>query len=253
MKNIPNIFTLLNLCMGSIAIVLILQNNESIINIQGYEWKIYFPESISWASAFLLLAAIIDFLDGFVARLFKATSEMGKQLDSLADVVSFGVAPGLILYQLLRVSMAAEPMGLETSSIWLLPAMFFPMAAAWRLARFNLDTIHKNHFEGVPTPAAGLLIASLPLLMLYNPYNVQLILTNKWALYFICIIMPWLMVSKLPLMNLKFKQFSFSDNKPRYLLIFISIILILFLGWLSVIGIFITYILLSLVFKNQLT
>jgi len=253
MKNIPNIFTLLNLCMGFIAIVLILQTNESIINMQGGEWKIYFPESIAWASAFLLLAAVVDFLDGFVARLFKATSEMGKQLDSLADVVSFGVAPGLILYQLLRISMAAEPMGLETSSSWLLPAMFFPMAAAWRLARFNLDTTHKNHFEGVPTPAAGLLIASLPLLMLYNPYNIQLILTNKWTLYFICIIMPWLMVSKLPLMNLKFKQFSFKENKPRYLLLIISAVLIIFLGWLSVIGIFITYILLSLVFKNQLT
>jgi len=253
MKNIPNIFTLLNLCMGFIAIVLILQTNESIINMQGGEWKIYFPESIAWASAFLLLAAVVDFLDGFVARLFKATSEMGKQLDSLADVVSFGVAPGLILYQLLRISMAAEPMGLETSSSWLLPAMFFPMAAAWRLARFNLDTTHKNHFEGVPTPAAGLLIASLPLLMLYNPYNIQLILTNKWTLYFICIIIPWLMVSKLPLMNLKFKQFSFKENKPRYLLLIISAVLIIFLGWLSVIGIFITYILLSLVFKNQLT
>jgi len=229
MKNIPNIFTLLNLCMGFIAIVLILQTNESIINMQGGEWKIYFPESIAWASTFLLLAAVVDFLDGFVARLFKATSEMGKQLDSLADVVSFGVAPGLILYQLLRISMAAEPMGLETSSSWLLPAMFFPMAAAWRLARFNLDTTHKNHFEGVPTPAAGLLIASFPLLMLYNPYNIQLILTNKWTLYFICIIMPWLMVSKLPLMNLKFKQFSFKENKPRYLLLIISAVLIIFL------------------------
>jgi len=239
--------------MGFIAIVLILQTNESIINMQGGEWKIYFPESIAWASAFLLLAAVVDFLDGFVARLFKATSEMGKQLDSLADVVSFGVAPGLILYQLLRISMAAEPMGLETSSSWLLPAMFFPMAAAWRLARFNLDTTNKNYFEGVPTPAAGLLIASLPLLMLYNPYNIQLILTNKWTLYFFCIIMPWLMVSKLPLMNLKFKQFSFKENKPRYLLLIISAVLIIFLGWLSVIGIFITYILLSLVFKNQLT
>jgi CDP-diacylglycerol--serine O-phosphatidyltransferase len=253
MKNIPNIFTLLNLCMGCIAIILILQTNESIISLQGNEWKIYFPESISWAAAFLLLAAIIDFLDGFVARLFKATSEMGKQLDSLADVVSFGVAPGLILYQLLRISLAAEPMGLETSSIWLIPAMLFPMAAAWRLARFNLDTTHKDHFEGVPTPAAGLLVASFPLLMLYNPYNIQLILTNKWVLYFICLIVPWLMVSKLPLMNLKFKEFSFKGNKLRYLILLISILLIVFLGWLSVIGIFITYILLSLVFKNQLT
>ena len=253
MKNIPNIFTLLNLCMGCIAIVLILQTNESIINLQGNEWKIYFPESIAWASAFILLAAIVDFFDGFVARLFKSTSEMGKQLDSLADQVSFGVAPGLILFQMIRISLASEPAGLEASVLWFLPSFFIPMAAAWRLARFNLDTTHKQHFEGVPTPAAGLLIASFPLLMHYNPYNIQLMLTNKWVLYFICLAIPWLMVSKLPLMNLKFKQLSFRENKARYVLILISILLIPFLGWLSVIGIFITYILLSLAFKNQLT
>lgn len=239
--------------MGCIAIVLILQTNESIVSIQGNEMKIYFPERIAWASAFLLLAAVIDFFDGFVARLFKATSEMGKQLDSLADVVSFGVAPGLILYQFIRITLAAEPDGLETSSIWLLPAMFFPMAAAWRLARFNLDETHKNYFEGVPTPAAGLLVASLPLLMLYNPYNVQLLLTNKWVLYIICILIPSLMVSEIPLMNMKFKNFSFKENKARYIMIISSVLMTIFLGWLAAIGIFITYILLSLAFKNQLT
>ncbi|MFM1969407.1 MAG: hypothetical protein RL152_784, partial [Bacteroidota bacterium] len=88
--------------MGTIAIVLILQTGETILNQQGLEWKIYLPEKIWWASICLLIAAIIDFLDGFVARLMHARSEMGKQLDSLSDVVSFGVAPGLILYQMLR-------------------------------------------------------------------------------------------------------------------------------------------------------
>jgi CDP-diacylglycerol--serine O-phosphatidyltransferase len=239
--------------MGCIAIVLILQTGESIVNIQGGEWKIYLPEKIWWASVFIGLAAVIDFLDGFVARLFKASSEMGKQLDSLADVVSFGVAPGMILFQLLRISFAAEPSGLETSVIWLLPAMLFPMAAAWRLARFNLDTTHKNHFEGVPTPAAGLLIASFPLLLLYNPFNSQEILTNKWVLYAICILVPWLMISTLPLLNLKFKNFSFKENKARFILMGLSLIFIFTLGWLSVPAIFITYILVSLLFKNQLT
>ena len=108
MKQIPNIFTLLNLVAGFIAIILTLQTGETILNLQGGEWKIYLPEKIWWASIFLGLAAVIDFLDGFVARLFKATSEMGKQLDSLADVVSFGVAPGLILFQLLRISFAQQ-------------------------------------------------------------------------------------------------------------------------------------------------
>lgn len=253
MKQLPNLFTLLNLCMGCIAIILILQTGESIVNIQGGEWKIYLPEKIWWASVFIGLAAVIDFLDGFVARLFKASSEMGKQLDSLADVVSFGVAPGMILFQLLRISFAAEPSGLETPALWLLPALLFPMAAAWRLARFNIDMTHKNNFEGLPTPVAGLFIASFPLLLLYNPFNLQAILTNKWVLYTICILLPWLMISTIPLLNMKFKNFSFKENKARFMLMGLSLVFIFTLGWLSVPAVFITYILVSLLFKNKLT
>lgn len=251
MKQIPNLFTLLNLCLGVVAIISILQTGESMANLQGNEWQISLPENISWAAVFLGLAAVVDFLDGFVARLFKATSEMGKQLDSLADVVSFGVAPGLILYQLLRISWAAEPSGLETPVLALIPAIFFPMAAAWRLARFNLDTRSLEHFEGMPTPAAGLFIASLPVLMLYNPFNIQLMLTNKWVLYTICILVPWLMISTLPLLNLKFKHLGFADNKARYILLALSLLFIVFLGWLSVPAIFISYILVSLLLKNK--
>ena len=253
MKQIPNLFTLLNLCMGCIAIVLILQTGETILNQQGLEWKIYLPEKIWWASLCIFIAAVIDFLDGFVARLLKSTSEMGKQLDSLSDVVSFGVAPGLILFQLLRISFAAEPDGLDTPMYWMLPALLLPMAAAWRLARFNLDTIDRGHFVGLPVPAAGLLIAVLPLLMLYNPFDVQVVIINKWFLYTLIGAISWLMVSELPLLNLKFKTYSFADNKARYILLLLSIPFILILGWLSVPAIFITYILVSLLFKNQLT
>ena len=253
MKQIPNLFTLLNLCMGCIAIVLILQTGETILNQQGLEWKIYLPEKIWWASLCIFIAAVIDFLDGFVARLLKSSSEMGKQLDSLSDVVSFGVAPGLILFQLLRISFAAEPDGLDTPMYWMLPALLLPMAAAWRLARFNLDTIDRGHFVGLPVPAAGLLIAVLPLLMLYNPFDVQAVIINKWFLYTLIGAISWLMVSEIPLLNLKFKNYSFADNKARYILLLLSIPFILILGWLSVAAIFITYILVSLLFKNQLT
>ncbi len=253
MKQIPNLFTLLNLCMGCIAIVLILQTGETILNQQGLEWKIYLPEKIWWASLCIFIAAVIDFLDGFVARLLKSSSEMGKQLDSLSDVVSFGVAPGLILFQLLRISFAAEPDGLDTPMYWMLPALLLPMAAAWRLARFNLDTIDRGHFVGLPVPAAGLLIAVLPLLMLYNPFDVQVVIINKWFLYTLIGAISWLMVSEIPLLNLKFKTYSFADNKARYILLLLSIPFILILGWLSVAAIFITYILVSLLFKNQLT
>jgi CDP-diacylglycerol--serine O-phosphatidyltransferase len=177
---------------------------------------------------------------------------MGKQLDSLADVVSFGVAPGLILFQLLRISFAQQPDGLETPVYWLMPCILFPMAAAWRLARFNLDTTQRNHFEGLPTPAAGLLVASFPLLLLYNPLGIQTVLLNQWVLYTICLVLPWLMVSKIALLNLKFKSFSFADNKPRYILLGVSVICMATLGWLSIPAIFISYILVSLLFKNQI-
>src|SRR5205085_10548499 len=109
--------------------------------------------------------AAVDFFDGFIARLFKSSSEMGKQLDSLADLVSFGVAPGLILYQLLRISYAQQENGLEVSIVWLLPAFLIPCAAAWRLAKFNLDSEQQNSFKGVPAPAVGLLVASFPLII----------------------------------------------------------------------------------------
>lgn len=251
MKQIPNLFTLMNLCMGCIAVVLILQPGEMIIQTQGMEWKAMMPEKIWWAAVFIGIAGVIDFLDGFVARLFKATSEMGKQLDSLADVVSFGVAPGLILYQLLRIGFAGAAGGLETPLLWVLPAMLFPMAAAWRLARFNLDTTDREGFQGLPAPAAGLLVASFPLLLLFNPFGVEQLLLNTWILYAVCLAVPYLMVSTWPLLNLKFKTYGFAENKSRYILLILSLLLILFLGWLSIPAIFIAYILVSLLFKNQ--
>ncbi|MBC7866032.1 MAG: CDP-alcohol phosphatidyltransferase family protein, partial [Gloeobacteraceae cyanobacterium ES-bin-316] len=164
MKQIPNIFTLLNLVFGCLAIVAILQNGISIqYNAEGSQY-IDIPEKIWMASLFIAIAAVIDFLDGFVARLFNASSEMGKQLDSLADVVSFGVAPSLIMYQFLRMSYAREENGIEASILLLVPAFLIAVAAAYRLARFNLDTTQSDGFKGVPVPAVGLLIASLPLI-----------------------------------------------------------------------------------------
>src|SRR3954467_7456397 len=116
MKQIPNIFTLLNLVFGCIAIVMILQTGESIVLLDnGGATELNLPEKVWAGSLFIFGAAIIDFLDGFLARALKASSEMGKQLDSLSDVVSFGVAPGMILYQLLRLSYAGEPNGLDVT------------------------------------------------------------------------------------------------------------------------------------------
>src|SRR3954462_667167 len=134
MKQIPNLFTLLNLIFGCIAIVCILQTGETIVQLDNYgATQVFLPERIWWGSLFIFFAAIIDFLDGFLARMLKASSEMGKQLDSLSDVVSFGVAPGMILYQLLRFGYAQNENGLDISLWALLPAFIFSGAAAWRL------------------------------------------------------------------------------------------------------------------------
>jgi CDP-diacylglycerol--serine O-phosphatidyltransferase len=251
MKQIPNLFTLLNLFFGCMAIVFILQTGETLLNYNGQEWKVYLPEKIWWGAACIGVAALVDFLDGFVARLFGASSEMGKQLDSLADVVSFGVAPGMILYQLLRISYAYEPNGIEIPMGYLLPAFVLPMAAAWRLARFNLDPGQTYGFKGMPTPAVGLLVASLPLMLLYNDFNVQSLLLNKWLIYALIALLSWLMVSNLPLLSLKFSNYSFKDNLPKWLLAILALICGLLLKWLAVPVVFLAYIILSLAFKNK--
>lgn len=251
-RHIPNLFTLLNLIFGCLAIVDTLQNGIVIqYNTDGTQ-LIGIPEKIWMASLFIGLAALVDFLDGFVARLFNASSAMGKQLDSLADVVSFGVAPAMILYQFLRMSIAQEEDGLNASIIWLLPAFILAAAGAWRLAKFNLDNSQSYGFKGVPIPAVGLMVASLPLIYWNN--NSQLIvdiLFNKWLLYGLIILLSWLMVSNLPMMALKFKDFTVKNNLPKFILLAVAIIAALFLQWLAVPLVFIIYIILSLLFKQK--
>ncbi len=250
---IPNLFTLLNLVFGCIAIVFILQQGVSILTTTEGDPLVYMPEQIWMGSLFIGLAGLVDFLDGFVARLFKASSEMGKQLDSLADVVSFGVAPGMILYQFLRLSYSQGVNGLDTPMIWLVPAFLLPVAAAWRLAKFNLDPTQSHNFRGVPTPAVGLMVASLPLIYWnVNQEWVRDIFLNKWFLFAFIIIASGLMVSNIPILGLKFKDFSVRNNLPKYLLLGIAIIAILLLKWLAVPVIFIAYVLVSLAFKNKI-
>ncbi len=254
MKQIPNIFTLLNLICGCIAITFILQNGITIqLDANGGQF-VDVSEKMWMASLFIGIAAVVDFLDGFVARLFNASSEMGKQLDSLADVVSFGVAPSMIMYQFLRISYASGENGVNTS-IWLLfPAFIIAAAGAYRLARFNLDTTQSFGFKGVPIPAAGLLIASLPLIYWNTESRFLLdLILNKWFLYLLILIVSGLMVSKLPLMALKFKNTSINDNLPKYILVGFAIVAAIFLKWLAVPVVFIGYIILSLAFKNKTT
>lgn len=254
MKHLPNLFTLLNLFFGCIAIVFALQT-ENILIYTNDEFTSSFnvPEKLALAALFIYLAAVVDFLDGFVARVFNASSEMGKQLDSLADVVSFGTAPGIILYQLLRMSSIREENGIDISIAWLLPAFIVTVAAAYRLAKFNLDNSQSLGFKGVPTPAVGLMIASFPLILHYGGglININEWLVNKWVLYSLIIILSWLMVSNLPMIALKFKDFSVKSNLPKIVLVLIGIVASVFLNWLAVPVIFIAYIIISLSTQQQ--
>jgi len=251
-KQIPNLFTLLNLFFGCLAIVATLQNGIVIQYGADGSQLVDIPEKVVMASVFIGLAAVIDFLDGFVARLMKAASPMGKQLDSLADVVSFGVAPAMILYQFLRLSLAREEDGLNTSIIWLLPAFIFACAAAWRLARFNLDGSQSYSFKGMPVPAVGIFVAALPVIYwnVDQKWIVSLLL-NQWFLYGVILGLSALMVSSLPLMALKFRDYSIKNNLPKYLLLVLSVLAVVLLKWLAPPLIIVLYVLLSLLFKTK--
>ncbi len=263
MKQIPNIITLLNLFFGCIAIVYILQpglvplyNSNDLVLVPdvtqlGTQY-VSIPEQMFMASLFIGLAAVVDFFDGFVARWMKATSAIGVQLDSLADVVSFGVAPSLIIYQFLRLSFAQQDNGLAVNIIFLLPAFFIACAGAYRLARFNIDATQTTYFKGLPIPANGLLVASFPLIYWTNIYpDITRMLINPWFWYAIIIILSYLMISKIPMLALKFSGVSFKSLLPLVIVLIIAIICPLFFNKWVGIGICLVLPILTLLSNNQ--
>lgn len=251
MKQIPNLFTLLNLLAGCMAIVCIMQAGVTISVDANGENLVVIPEKIWLASVFIGAAALVDFLDGFVARMLDVPSELGKQLDSLADTVSFGVAPGLIAYQFLRLCYAQQPDGLDISTAWLLPAFILPCAGAYRLARFNIDTSQSNGFKGVPIPAVGILFASFPLIYWYSGTDILInALLNKWFWYGAVLLCSYLMVSRLPMLALKFSGITTKKLVPFLILALVALASGLSFGWLAVPIAFIAYVILSLAFKQ---
>ncbi|HTJ13556.1 MAG TPA: CDP-alcohol phosphatidyltransferase family protein [Dinghuibacter sp.] len=248
MKQIPNIVTLLNLAFGCVAIVCILQPGENIAVLDTDSFlHITLPERIVWGSVFIGCAALVDFLDGFVARLLRVDSPMGKQLDSLADVVSFGVAPGAILYQLLRMSYLREASAFDTSLWAFAPILLFPCAAAYRLGKFNVDARQTYGFLGVPTPPAALLVAALPLIQHFDQFGLAPIVVNKWVLYALTLILSGLMISDIPMLSLKFRTLAFKDNWTKWLLAALAVLAAIFIQWVAVPVVFAVYVILSLV------
>ena len=208
-KHIPNIITLLNLFSGTIAITMAFQEN--------------FRAVVIWVS----IAALLDFLDGFAARILKSYSDIGKQLDSLADVVSFGVAPAAALFILLREFTLQheliEPIQIYTPYL----AFLIPVFAAYRLAKFNIDHRQTESFLGLPTPANGLFWISYC-------YGIQTLAGNNEYLFYITIvlifIMSLLMISEIPMFSLKIKKTGIKNNISQLILFLIAITLIVILG-----------------------
>lgn len=252
MKQIPNLFTLLNLICGCIAIILILQPGENIAMLQEGNFILSLPEKITYASFFIFAAGIIDFLDGFVARLMKASSEMGKQLDSLSDAVTFGVAPSMIMYQLLRMSYLKEASAFDTFIFYLLPALLIACCAVWRLAKFNIDARQSTTFFGVPTPITAFVVASLPLIVWFNQWNLADLIVNKWVLYGTTLVLSVMMVADVPIMSLKFKDYSFKNNQPKLILVMAAVVLAIIFQWAAIPLIYLLYVVLSLLLRKKI-
>ena len=232
-KNIPNVFTLCNLLCGCIAIVFAFEGN------------------LVWSACLVGVSCVFDFLDGMVARLLKAYSELGKQLDSLADMVSFGVLPGVIVFKLINHSMVTCGADIFVAA----PVSFFgflvTIFSAIRLAKFNIDTRQTDSFIGVPTPANTILIASLPLIHQFNSSYDSLIL-NQCFLIGLTLVMSFLLVAPLPLFALKFKNFSWRDNKVRFIFLTLSLLMLIVFQFVGIPLIIILYIVLSVI-NNILT
>ena len=237
-QNIPNFITLLNLFSGCIAVVFAVMNQ------------------LEFAAVFMFLGILFDFLDGFAARILKVSSELGVQLDSLADMVTSGVVPGIVMFQLLNMAQKGgwnlDVFGMH-SEVGILPLFGFliTLASAYRLANFNLDENQVSSFRGLPTPANALLVVSLPLILLnQNNEIVNGLILNQWFLISFTILSVFLLNSKIELFALKFKGTDFKENGIKYLFLIGSLVLLLTLKFLAIPAIITLYILTSLLTKK---
>ncbi len=225
MKHLPNAMTCCHLLCGCVGIVRV------------------FEHDLSAAAYLIFLAALLDFGDGFVARLLNAQSAIGKELDSLADMVTFGVLPACMLFDLLESNeFGPYPMAFLSFSI----AVF----SALRLAKFNTDPRQTDSFIGLPTPANALVVASFPLMLAFQPQYAGLI-RNPYSLYGYIALMSFLLVAEIPLFALKFKTFGWRENRVKFVFLGLSALLLLFLQFAAVPIVVGLYVLLSLA-TNQM-
>ncbi len=234
MKNqLPNFITLCNLFCGTVAII---------FTVRGM---------LDCAALFVAIGIFFDFFDGFFARLLHVKSEMGLQLDSLADMVTSGVVPGIAMFQLLSSSTYV----LETKGTFsmLLPYMglFISLGSAYRLANFNIDTRQSTGFIGLPTPANTMFILSLPLILQYQSTEIVVFfLRNTWMLLGITLLSTYMLNANISLFALKFKDYSLKNNIVKYVFLAVCLLLLLVLKVIAIPFIILLYIFLSLITKQ---
>lgn len=227
-KHIPNFITCLNLFSGCIALTYAICGQ------------------LQTAAYFILLAAAFDFMDGLFARMLNSYSELGKQLDSLADMVSFGLMPGVFVYHMLLTSLEAHGLPIELAYIGFVITIF----SALRLAKFNIDTRQTENFIGLATPANTLFFISLAFLT-EEDTEALMFLTHPLIMIFLTLGFSYLLVSEISLFSLKFKSLSWQQNNFKYILLLSSLILIILFKFAAVPMIMVLYILLSIIFKQK--
>ena len=231
LKQLPNLMTCGNLLCGCLAIVNI------------------FHGRMDHVAVLVALAVLLDFADGYTARLVNNQSEFGKQLDSLADIVTFGVVPGMAMFDLMLKSQFLEFYdNLLLYKIIKYYMFIITVFSALRLAKFNIDKRQSSHFIGLPTPANTLWILSLAMIVHFNEFGLQRFLLNPWMLTGIASLSAWLLVAEIPLISLKFKNLNWNDNKAQFLLLLISVVLIPVLKFAAVPVIILFYIVFSFLF-----
>ena len=224
-KHIPNAITCANLFCGCIGIVFA------------------FKGDLSTAATAVFLSAIFDFFDGFAARLLRAYSAIGKELDSLADIVSFGLLPSVIIYEFFLKAVQLTNSDSRLSYF----AFIIPVFSAIRLAKFNIDERQTDNFIGLPTPACAILIASFPFILTRYTGTINAVFYNPYILVCFCLLISLLMVVEIPMLSLKFKNYGVVPNIFRYLLLLISAIMIGFLNFAAIPLIIFIYIVLSII------
>ena len=219
-----------------------------------------FQNHIVIAAVLIFIAAVFDYLDGTAARLLKAYSELGKQLDSLADLVSFGVAPGMIIFQLLSYHCSNGCNILERWNIIPFFALLIPVCSALRLAKFNIDTRQEVNFIGLPTPANAVFFASIPLILLLQPriYTfIQLdflvaLFSSPRVLAALSVFFSYLLISDFRIFSMKFKTMDWKENQHRFVFLILSLVLLILFSVSAIPLIILAYLILSLVYQKKM-